>query len=245
MSEEEQLSDVEATPVSETEEESYSGFQIGGYNLRYRRKSGSGDELEALLDTSVASCREIDSELEFISDRLASFSPDQENWRSIQSDTDLELGQEHRQIKRESLVFQRINQFNNLISTMPETSTTNSITLANNTLSVPSQTTANTICTDSIISPLMSQEPGANMASLAGGAIPKRNTLDRIDEELKILIRNCDERTEAMIESIHEWANTGSYERGDYVMERGLIVQELKDWENEFIKLYNSTERER
>ena len=210
MSEEEQLSDVEARPESESEEQSFSGFQTGGYNLRYRRQSGSGDELEALLDISVASCREIDTELEFISDRLASFSPDQENWRSIQSDTDLdELGQERRQIKRESLVLQRINQFESgSISTIPEISTTNSITLANNTLSVPSQTTANTICTDSIISPLMSQEPGANMASLAGmssgGAIPRRNTLERIDEELKILIRNCDERTEAMIESIHE-----------------------------------------
>ena len=27
-------------------------------------------------------------------------------------------------------------------------------------------------------------------------------------------------------------------------MERGLIVQELKDWEEEFVKLYNNTERE-
>ena len=252
MSDEEQVSDIEAKPDSDTDDQSFGGFQVGRYRLRYQRiETGSVDRLEALLDASVASCGEIDSELEFVSNRLASFSPDQEKWRTHQSHQDIsELGQERKQQKRESLVSLRIDQFESgSRSTMAEISTTDSLTAASNALSISSQTSSSTISTPSITTPLMSQALGGDMPGLAGGfsegAIPKRRgTLDRIDEQLKILVRNCDQRTEAMVDDINEWRRTEKYDRGNYVIERGQIVQELRDWEGEFVNLYNRAERE-
>ena len=148
MSDEEQVSDIEAKPDSDTDDQSFGGFQVGRYRLRYQRiETGSVDRLEALLDASVASCGEIDSELEFVSNRLASFSPDQEKWRTHQSHQDIsELGQERKQQKRESLVSLRIDQFESgSRSTMAEISTTDSFTAASNALSISSQTSSSTI----------------------------------------------------------------------------------------------------
>ena len=132
MSEEEQCSEIEKEPTSETEEQSFDGFDENVFNLRYRTESE--ERLGISFDAASANCEFVHSELEIVTNQLALLSPDSENWRGIQHLPELdEYRPDNRQPRRDSSVARLIDKFSKMsVTTTPATIVTETPPVTNN-----------------------------------------------------------------------------------------------------------------